>query len=388
MIVRLKALFSIVLLIFVVGCSNTRSSHYSPYQLTQVKTNSNNSNTSIKKSPYQNKQLGSQAYKNVSSGKIIKTSNCDYYEVKKGDTLFSIAFLNNMDVGVLAKINDINPPYTLYIGQKLLLNSSKSSRVLYRVQNNDTLFSISKKFSVSISSLKSLNGIKESNKIAVGQVLLIKTNVSSTASNFKSDSSTKITSKKTTTVDKTIAKTKVNKPSKLNKKNTTTISDKKEKKTIVSEKKKQTSIVVNNKNKNTNNSKKATNTKKQSTKTVANSVNWQWPHKGKVVKGFSSSNKGINVSGKRGDNIKAAADGKIVYAGNALRGYVNLIIINHNDEFLSAYAHNDSIKVSEGSMVKKGQVIATMGDSDSKLVCLHFEIRYRGESVDPTQYLP
>ena len=114
----------------------------------------------------------------------------------------------------------------------------------------------------------------------------------------------------------------------------------------------------------------------------------QFVHSGKVIKGFSSSNKGINVSGKRGDSIKAAADGKIVYAGNALRGYGNLIIINHNDEFLSAYAHNDSIKVSEGSMVKKGQVIATMGDSDSKLVCLHFEIRYRGESVDPTQYLP
>lgn len=375
MSVRLKVLFSIVLLIFVVGCSSPRPSHYSPYQLTQVNANLN---TSIKNSRYQNKKLSSQSYKNVSPRKIVKTTNGDYYVVKKGDTLFSIAFLNNKDVGVLARINDIKAPYTLYVGQKLLLNSRKSSKVLYRVQNNDTLFSISKKYSVPVSTLKSLNGISAGNKIVVGQVLVIKVNGSSTASNLKSKPSTTITNKKTTTVSKTTAITKVNKPSKLNKKNTTT---------TVSNNKKQTSTTV-AKNKNVNTNQNSATKKKQATKTAKNSVNWQWPHSGKVIKGFSSSNKGINVSGKRGDSIKAAADGKIVYAGNALRGYGNLIIINHNDEFLSAYAHNDSIKVSEGSMVKKGQVIATMGDSDSKLVCLHFEIRYRGESVDPTQYLP
>ena len=215
MSVRLKVLFSIVLLIFVVGCSSPRPSHYSPYQLTQVNANLN---TSIKNSRYQNKKLSSQSYKNVSSRKIVKTTNGDYYVVKKGDTLFSIAFLNNKDVGVLARINDIKARYTLYVGQKLLLNSSKSSKVLYRVQNNDTLFSISKKYSVPVSTLKSLNGISAGNKIVVGQVLVIKVNGSSTASNLKSKPSTTITNKKTTTVSKTTAITKVNKPSKLNKK--------------------------------------------------------------------------------------------------------------------------------------------------------------------------
>ena len=121
------------------------------------------------------------------------------------------------------------------------------------------------------------------------------------------------------------------------------------------------------------------------------SVSWKWPVQGRIIEGFSNSehgNKGIDISGARGSDIKAASGGKVVYAGNALRGYGNLIILSHNDDFLSAYAHNDSILVREGQQVSRGQVIAKMGDSEAKSVRLHFEIRYRGQTVNPMKYLP
>lgn len=124
---------------------------------------------------------------------------------------------------------------------------------------------------------------------------------------------------------------------------------------------------------------------------IASNVAWQWPTSGNVIQGFSNSdggNKGIDISGSRGQAVKAAASGRVVYAGNALRGYGNLIIIKHNDDFLSAYAHNDKILVSDQQEVKAGQEIAKMGSSGTNNVKLHFEIRYKGKSVDPTRYLP
>ena len=124
---------------------------------------------------------------------------------------------------------------------------------------------------------------------------------------------------------------------------------------------------------------------------VASNVAWQWPTQGNVIQGFSNSdggNKGIDISGSRGQEVKAAASGRVVYAGNALRGYGNLIIIKHNDDFLSAYAHNDKILVSDQQEVKAGQEIAKMGSTGTNAVKLHFEIRYKGKSVDPVRYLP
>ena len=118
---------------------------------------------------------------------------------------------------------------------------------------------------------------------------------------------------------------------------------------------------------------------------------WQWPVKGKVVEVFSNSaqgNKGIDITGRRGTKIKSSAKGKVVYAGNALRGYGKLIIIKHNDDYLSAYAHNDQILVKEQQQINRGEVIATMGDTDANKVMLHFEIRFRGKSVNPLKYLP
>ena len=118
---------------------------------------------------------------------------------------------------------------------------------------------------------------------------------------------------------------------------------------------------------------------------------WIWPASGKhtiATVGSDGAKRGLDIKGKLGANIVAAAGGKVVYAGNALKGYGNLIIIKHSDKYLSAYAHNQSILVSEQTYVKQGQKIATMGNSGASDVMLHFEIRKQGKSVDPFAYLP
>jgi len=121
---------------------------------------------------------------------------------------------------------------------------------------------------------------------------------------------------------------------------------------------------------------------------MADGVKFAWPAKGKVVAGFNeSSNKGINIAGKMGEPVDAAAEGKVVYAGSGLRGYGNLVIIKHEGNYLTAYAHNSKILVKEGETVKRGQRIADMGDSDADMPMLHFEVRRQGKPVDPMKFL-
>lgn len=116
---------------------------------------------------------------------------------------------------------------------------------------------------------------------------------------------------------------------------------------------------------------------------------WQWPIKGKILKNFSQSgNKGLDIFGKLGQKIKSAASGKVVYSGDGLKGYGNLLIIKHNYLYLSAYANNSRLLVKEGQMIKKGQVIAEVGRVKGKQTSLHFEIRKNGKPVDPLSYLP
>ena len=117
---------------------------------------------------------------------------------------------------------------------------------------------------------------------------------------------------------------------------------------------------------------------------------WAWPAEGGLLDQYAANgpNKGIDIGGKKGQPILAAETGQVVYQGSGLRGYGQLIIIKHNADFLSAYAHCDTIYVKEGSVVKRGQKIAAMGNSGVDKVKLHFEIRYRGAPVDPLNYLP
>jgi lipoprotein NlpD len=118
-------------------------------------------------------------------------------------------------------------------------------------------------------------------------------------------------------------------------------------------------------------------------------IKLSWPSKGNVIDRFDEGkNKGIDISGKSGDPIQAAADGKVVYAGNSLRGYGNLVIVKHDNTYLTAYAHNKTLLVKEGDTVKKAQRIAEMGNTDADQVKLHFEVRKHGKPVDPMSYLP
>lgn len=114
-----------------------------------------------------------------------------------------------------------------------------------------------------------------------------------------------------------------------------------------------------------------------------------WPASGPVVGHFDEvRNKGLDISGQAGDPVVAAADGQVVYAGSGLRGYGNLIILKHNNTFLTAYAHNQTLSVKEDQQVRKGQKIAEMGKTDADRVKLHFEIRRQGKPVDPAKFLP
>lgn len=117
-------------------------------------------------------------------------------------------------------------------------------------------------------------------------------------------------------------------------------------------------------------------------------VSWAWPADGKVVATFDGAKKGVDIAGKVGQPVLAAAGGKVMYAGSGIRGYGNLVIVKHTNNLLSAYAHNKTILVKEGQVVTKGQKIAEMGNSDTDSVKLHFEVRLQGKPVDPSKYLP
>lgn len=225
------------------------------------------------------------------------------YVVKKGDTLYSIAFSAQQDFRTLAKINDIPAPYTIFPGQSVsLTKSAQKSKKTKKYTNS------SKKPTVSIQ--------KNNKKLKKG-------------------------------LDQPKQREYVQKQA--NK--------------IISEKKRNSNA----------------------------KVVWGWPAKGKVTKRFSNKEngfKGLQITNKQGASVLAAAHGTVVYAGNALRGYGNLIILKHNDDYLSAYAHNSKLLVKEKQEVKAGQKIAEMGSSDSSVTALRFEIRYRGQAVNPAKYLP
>ncbi len=121
---------------------------------------------------------------------------------------------------------------------------------------------------------------------------------------------------------------------------------------------------------------------------VLQAINWRWPAQGKLAENFGARNKGINIAGEEGQAIQAAAPGRVVYSGSGLVGLGQLLIIKHDNSFLSAYAHNKTLLVKEGDQVSAGQRIAEMGRTGAERVMLHFQIRKDGKPVDPLQYLP
>ncbi len=248
------------------------------------------------------------------------------YKVKQGDTLYSISWGANKDFVHVARLNNLAKPYTIYPGQVLSLNSKKS------VTNGYTATKTSNTASKQVAT-----SLKPVSKQSV-------------ASKAPSQKTTEAASKKQ--LDH------VAKPA-----------------YSVTDSQQAVNRVVH----------------KQESTLPKKVSRWSWPVKGKMIGTFSAKeqgNKGIKIAGNRGDAIKAAASGRVVYAGSALRGYGNLVIIKHSDDYLSAYAHADKILVKEKQVVNAGQTVAKMGNTGTNRVMLHFEIRYHGKSVNPLKYLP
>ena len=261
------------------------------------------------------------------------------YKVNKGDTMFLIAYLAGMDVKELAALNHMSEPYSLSVGQTLKISNCSTKTVTTTVPVAETAAAPAAPKEPEVTYTPGANGTQIGSDGTVIGPIKSGAGVASAAVPVAATAATTMpasTPAPTATTNTTADNANVVAP-------------------------------------------------------IASNVAWQWPTAGNVIQGFSSSdggNKGIDISGSRGQAVKAAAAGRVVYAGNALRGYGNLIIIKHNDDFLSAYAHNDKILVSDQQEVKAGQEIAKMGSSGTNSVKLHFEIRYKGKSVDPMRYLP
>lgn len=272
----------------------------------------------------------------------------DTYTVSRGDTLYYIAWVTGNDYRSLAAKNNIKKPYSVSIGQVLDV-SGGTTVVTQQVTSNQT-----------------------TQQVAV-------TNQKSKVPDTK-------TTPTTTTTTTTTTKTPTPVPTPVLTTTTTTTTTTSGKNNKTSSVVQTTQTVTGSVNDTTNNGKTNSSDTGTSKTKVAN-ITWQWPAKGKIIEKFSNASKGIDIAGGLGNKVMAAADGRVVYSGNALPGYGNLIIIKHNDDYLTAYAHNQSILVKEQQAVRAGEQIATMGATGTSSVRLHFEIRYKAKSVDPLKYL-
>lgn len=266
---------------------------------------------------------------NRSYNQIDKGSyNGKRYKVKRGDTLFFIAWITGNDFRDLARRNHITAPYSLTAGQILLVKNESGSPITERNAITAADAFAGKRSTVS--------GPVEIKPSTVAQQPLI-----TYSGGAGKSSGGEMLPPSGATVATTTAPITAPTVSSMN--NSTTLTG-----------------------------------------------TWLWPTAGKTIENFSASeggNKGIDIAGSRSQPVMSTASGRVVYAGNALRGYGNLIIIKHNDDYLSAYAHNETMLVRDQQQVKAGQKIATMGSSGTSSVRLHFEIRYKGKSVNPLRYL-
>jgi lipoprotein NlpD len=251
-----------------------------------------------------------------------------YHQVRKGDTLYAISLIYDLDYRQLAQWNRIAPPYTIEIGQKIRLSDPNLGNITPIHDHTDA-----------------------------GAPTKTKQNlVTATATN-------RISSQKKTAISLNNKPNPTYKPpykiqpfNKITEKNGSSP----QKKPIIS---------IDNGN--------------------MLKLNFQWPVRGKVLKSFSQAdNKGIDIAGEMGQDVSAAEAGKVVYSGQGLIGYGNLLIIKHNDLYLSAYANNSRLLVAEGYTVEKGEVIAKVGQAGSNKTSLHFEIRKNGKPVNPLSFLP
>ena len=264
----------------------------------------------------------------------------DTVTVQKGDTLYNLSRRYNIPIRDIIEINRLTPPYTLYVGRVLKLPVAR----YHTVAMGDTLYSISRKYNVDVTTLSRLNNLREPYTLSIGQKLALPATVGSSSYAASSESAKK-TSAKTTPV-----------------------------KTVTS-----------------SSATSKTTSQQPSTK---RKTKFAWPVRGTIISRFGTigkgrSNDGINIKAPLGTTVKAADAGKIVYAGNELKGFGNLILIQHDDGWITAYAHNNKFLVQKGQRVQKGTPIAQVGSSGGvNTPQLHFEVRSGKKPVNPTLYLP
>ncbi len=250
-----------------------------------------------------------------------------YYTVQRGDTMYSIAFRYGLDYRVVAAANGIAPPYLIYPGQQIDLQKTRPATTATRPAASGTQ---------AAASPATKPPVKPATSATTGQPV----SPTTTPASKPPDKTQVVTTTPTPTPTPTV-------------------------------------------------SQPSTSSSSSGTWKGAPVRTWRWPSVGPVTRGYSATvHKGIDIGGKRGDAVVAAAAGQVVYAGTGIVGLGELLIIKHNEVYLSAYAHNDGLLVGEGQVVSAGQRIASKGSSGTDTVKLHFEIRREGKPIDPKKLLP
>ncbi|MAI29384.1 MAG: hypothetical protein CMP38_04155 [Rickettsiales bacterium] len=274
-----------------------------------------------------------QEYK-IKNYKFPKKEDNLYYTVNKGDNLYSISKKYNVTISKLINFNNIDSPYKIFPNQKIFIPKKRT----HVVERGDTLYSISRKYRTDVFTISRFNNLKNVNQIYTNQKLIIPDQFErkkKIVKNFKKNENKKVKRKITTK-----KKTYKNKP----------------------------------------------------IKKIFNET-FIWPVKGKILSKYGSNdpgffNDGINIESVSGKDVKASSSGEIVYSGNEIPGYGNLILIKHSKNWITAYAHLNKIYKKKGTLVKKGESIGAIGNSGNvKIPQLHFEIRKGKEAVDPLKFL-
>jgi lipoprotein NlpD len=277
------------------------------------------------------------------------------YTVKKGDTLYSIGLEYGYDYREIADANNIYDPYTIKIGQTLnfsSLNKETANNVKPTAYENESGVIISP-IDVDTTTIEQRTETAASS-VTIPRLVAPK----AVREPYSKEAFNRVEAPEPPPTKVTIAKTEASTATQTTEMQPTA--------NPVSE-----------------------NVQGKMASSVLEGIKWSWPTQGKVSATFNAANnKGIDIVGQEGQPITAAADGKVIYTGSDLRGYGKLVIIKHSNTLLSVYAHNSKINIKEGQLVKAGQKIAEMGNTDTDKTKLHFEIRQKGQSVDPALFLP
>jgi len=327
-------------------------------------------------------------------------SNDSTYQVRSGDTLYSIAWRQKMSYQELAQLNNIQPPYTLSVGQKLRLNQNGTRSTPQTTAGSSTSNTNASgtqthalgNDSAPVTSSNSDNWLLPSNS-SNGSNGSNSSNSNSDTTNANGSGSSAAGGATAGAVAGAAASNGQANNTSPNSQATPASSTNNSSNTTTPQNQSSTTG-----NATASNQVQAAGTSSSRPQADANrkyvpatTIHWQWPTNGTIIGRYGNSadiTSGIDIAGQQGQPIYAAGPGLVIYAGNGVRGYGNLIIIRHNGHYLSAYAHNASLLVKEGDVVAAGQKIATMGNTESSKVELHFEIRQDGKPVDPVNYLP